>query len=105
MRLSNIDASTYCDSTVIPSNAWTNVAVIVDSQTSLIKTYINGVLTSSTSFPSTQAGPYVNSNAFNVGDIGNGLAADYFSGLIDDVRIYSRVLSPAEIWRIYTGSE
>ena len=40
-------------------------------------------------------------DGFNIGQIGSHLARFYFNGLIDDVRIYNRVLSADEINRLY----
>ena len=79
--------------------------MVVDNSALQIKTYVNGTLTSSYSFPSGQAGPYINVNTFNVGDIGSGYNIGYFNGLIDDVRIYNRALSAAEISAMYNGGK
>lgn len=40
-------------------------------------------------------------DGFNIGQIGSHFAGFYFNGLIDDVRIYNRVLSADEIKRLY----
>ncbi len=72
-------------------NVWTHLAVTYDGTT--MRLYVNGVLTAAqpqTGSVTTTARP------FRIG--GNGVWSDeFFSGLIDDVRVYSRALSAAEI--------
>lgn len=59
--------------------------------------YVNGVQEGKNSNPSSAAD--TNSNNLGIGgDVGG---ADYFAGGLDDTRIYSRALSPAEIHRVY----
>ena len=71
-------------------NAWTHLAVTYDGAT--IALYVNGALAGSRSM----SGPIATSAApLRIG--GNAVWGEYFSGLIDEVRIYNRALSPAEI--------
>lgn len=75
---------------IMPSNAWTYVATTYDGST--LRTYVNGVLEATTagggSFPAS-TGPLM------IG--GNSIWGEWFSGLIDDVRIYDRALSLSEL--------
>ena len=72
-------------------NEYFHLVVSADSDT--IRTYQNGVFQSSDSRVQNERG------SVTIGaDVVNGR---YFNGLIDDVRIYNRTLSPDEIRRLY----
>jgi fibronectin type 3 domain-containing protein len=69
---------------------WTHLAATYDKST--LKLYVNGTLVSSTAV----TGTLLNSTgALKIG--GNAVWGEYFGGLIDDVRLYERALSAAEI--------
>jgi hypothetical protein len=98
------DCRNYSSEVSIPINTWTHVAVTVDRDTSnggLF--YVNGVIVASFN-PLTQAG-----NISNTGDLWIGrrhplpVAPDqrYFYGSIDEVELFNRVLTPAEVQSIY----
>lgn len=65
-----------------------------------LKLFVNGVLQSSVSGPA----PAPASSPLTIGDYGAG-SADYFNGVIDDVRLYSRALSAQEIQLLYAMGE
>jgi hypothetical protein len=74
----------------LPLNAWTHVAGTYDGTT--LRLYINGVQAASTAISgsiTTSTGP------LRIG--GNSMWGEYFQGRIDEVRIYNRALSQAEI--------
>jgi fibronectin type 3 domain-containing protein len=74
----------------LPTGAWTHVAMTFDG--SNVRLYINGTLVSTTA----AAGSLTVANgALRIG--GNNIWGEYFSGLIDEVRVYNRALSAAEI--------
>jgi hypothetical protein len=74
----------------LTANQWTHVAATYDG--SQMRLYVNGAQVASR----TASGPLeVNANALRMG--GNTYGTEYFNGRIDEVRIYSRALSPAEI--------
>jgi hypothetical protein len=74
----------------LPLNSWTHLAVTYDGAT--LRLYVNGNQVRSR----TQTGAVVtSSNALKIG--GNSVWGEYFAGLIDDVRIYSKALTVAEI--------
>jgi len=67
------------------------------------KIYINGqpsttIVTSSWQFVVVTTDTAVSASAFKVGRVG---ASNYMDGKMDDVRIYNRALSPAEISQLY----
>ena len=75
----------------LPSNAWTHLAATYDGTTQRL--YVNGVQVGSRAQTGTLD---VSANPLRIG--GNTVwANEYFQGLIDEVRIYNRALSQAEI--------
>ncbi|MDA0180878.1 Ig-like domain-containing protein [Solirubrobacter phytolaccae] len=76
--------------TAIPVNAWTHLAATYDKST--LRLYVNGTQVASAA---------VTGNLFNsAGPLkigGNGIWGEWFSGLIDEVRVYERALTGAEI--------
>lgn len=75
----------------LPSNAWTHLAATYDGTTQRL--YVNGVQVGSRAQTGTLD---VSANPLRIG--GNTVwANEYFQGLIDEVRIYNRALSQAEV--------
>jgi hypothetical protein len=71
-------------------NAWSHLAATYDGAT--VRLYVNGAQVGSQA----ATGPITTSTGpLRIG--GNGVWGEYFSGLIDEVRVYSRALSVAEI--------
>ena len=69
---------------------WTHLAATYDGVT--MRFYVNGVQVGSRA----QTGSMlVSTRALRIG--GNSVWGEYLNGLVDDVRIYNRALSPAEI--------
>ncbi len=79
----------YGPSEILP-NTWTHLATTYDGTTQNL--YVNGALVASRP----QAGAVVTApNPLHIG--GDSIWGEYFSGIIDEVRIYNRALSQAEI--------
>lgn len=74
----------------VATNAWTHLATTYDGTT--LRLYVNGVLVRSGSFPGAIK---VSSSPLRFG--GNAVWGEYFNGLLDDVRIYNRALTAAEV--------
>ena len=73
----------------LPLNTWTYLAVTYDGTS--LRAYINGTLSSTVA-----AGAiFSTNNPLFIG--GSAYRGDFFSGLIDEVRIYNRALAPDEI--------
>ncbi len=71
-------------------NAWTHLAMTYDG--AALRLFVNGVQASTKA----HSGPMTVSNgALRIG--GNGVWPEWFAGLIDEVRVYGRVLTAAEI--------
>lgn len=85
----NGSESYVAGASTIPLNTWTHLASTYDGTT--LKIYVNGVLSSS----KTVTGAVQSSS--NPLRIGGNTYSQYFEGLIDEVRIYSRALSQSEI--------
>ena len=79
----------YATAALVP-NTWTHVAATYNG--TQIQLYINGGLVSST--PATGA-IQTTTTPLRIG--GNTYSTEFFQGLIDEVRIYNRALSAAEI--------
>jgi subtilisin-like proprotein convertase family protein len=79
-------------STAIPLNVWTHVAGVFDQSTNTFSIYINGVLDTTSIVAS--ASPQTNSDSMYVGISG---ASSGFNGKLDEVRIWNRALSSAEV--------
>jgi hypothetical protein len=73
----------------LPLNTWTHVAATYDGAT--LRLYINGAQVSS----QPHSGAIVTSTGAL--RIGGDSAGEYFQGLLDEIRIYNRALSPSEI--------
>ena len=80
--------------TVRSLDTWYHVAAVYDNAARTLSTYVNGVLDNGTlagTVPASQLNQNVNVN------IGRRSGGYYFSGVIDEVRIYNRALSQAAI--------
>ena len=90
----------YMTTQTVPLNAWSHV-VGVYTPSSTIQIYINGVL-SGTLSSGIPASIYNSTNSVSIGSFYSLGASTYsLNGIIDDVRIYNRALSAAEISAIY----
>jgi chitodextrinase len=75
-------------------NTWYHVASVYNPAAGTLDIYVNGVLNNGTligSIPASQVSQGVNVN------IGRRTGGFYFNGIIDEVRVYNRALSVAEI--------
>jgi hypothetical protein len=81
----------------VSNNRWVHIFVTYDG--SVIHTYVNGALVASAA---AQGALPNNSDSSAIGaPAGNG-SGDKFNGRIDDVRIYNRALSAAEVLALYS---
>jgi len=74
----------------LPVNTWTHVAATYDG--SQLRLYVNGALVASTAVTSSYQ---VNTNPLWIG--GNAVYGEHFQGKLDELRIYNRALTQAEI--------
>lgn len=81
--------------TVLSLNTWYHVAGVYNATSQTLDIYVNGALDNGTlsgTVPATQSNPA----SINV-NIGRRQGGFYFIGTLDDVRVYNRALSQAEI--------
>lgn len=78
---------------VIPLNSWTHVAGTFNGDT--LNLYVNGLLSAQTPFQGSITGSSLYSP--KIGRLSDSFGGRYFSGLIDEVRVWNRDLSAAEI--------
>lgn len=76
--------------TQLPLNAWTHLSATYNGTT--LKMYVNGIEAATKTFSGTIES---STNPLQIG--ANSIWGEHFEGLIDDVRLYNRVLSQAEI--------
>jgi hypothetical protein len=77
-------------SSVLPSSTWSHLATTFDGAT--LRLYVNGTQVSSRN----RSGKLnATTGALRIG--GNAIWGEYFAGIIDEVRIYYRALTAAEI--------
>jgi len=83
----------------LSTGTWYHYVGVYDG--SHVYAYLNGVQVASASY----AGGAIASSPFDV-NIGRNpqYAGDYFSGVVDDVRIYSRAMSAGEVAALYTAA-
>jgi hypothetical protein len=74
----------------LPLNAWSHLAATYDG--SALRLFLNGVQVSQTSFAQNMI---TSTQPLRIG--GDNIWGEYFDGLIDEVRIYNRALTAAEI--------
>jgi hypothetical protein len=74
----------------IPVNAWTHLAATWDATT--LRLYVNGTQVATRALGGTLR---TSTGVLRIG--GTGVWSEWFRGLIDEVRLYSRALTPAEI--------
>ena len=90
-------------SNVVTTGVWTHMVVTVSSYSSSSVTfYVNNVAYTQNTTAGTNVPFPLNNAGFTIGSHkGGGSAFSYFSGVLDDIRIYNRVLSSTEISALY----
>jgi hypothetical protein len=88
---------------ILAQGSWYLIGCVYNG--SSVSLYINGVLTTSTAASGNLS--YSNGFPWLIGADSrvSSSTGDYFAGLIDDVRIYNRALSAAEISAMYNGGK
>ena len=96
---SSHDTRSVGGGTTLVNGVWYQIAGTYDGTT--LKTYVNGVLDRQLAVSGTMD---TTADAVNLGKTADGMA-NYFSGLIDDARVYNRAMSAAEIAALYAGGK
>src|SRR2546423_591320 len=100
----DLDASNdrFSTNTVFLTNTWYHVAMTYDgtlAPASRVNVYVNGLLDKTASETSASIPNYASS--LTLAKLAG--TTSYFSGALDNVRIYNRALSSAEVLNIYTA--
>jgi len=95
----NTDIRELCGNTVLQTNTWYFVTGVYDASVPTEHVYINGVLDDGTQRDPVPSAMHNSSQPFSVGESVDGYQS--FHGLIDDLRIYDRALSGAEVSQLY----
>ena len=88
-----------CDNAAVTTGTWYHVAGVWNSTSATLSIYINGLLVSSAVTAVTPD----SSSGYPL-TIGNILGTYFLNGTIDDVRIYNRPLSAADVMTLYTST-
>lgn len=80
----------------VPLNEWTHLVLTYDG--SSFKSYVNGTL--GHNYPGASGNVATNDSPLMVCE--RGAASSPFNGKVDDVRVYNRALSPAEVLQLYS---
>ncbi len=94
-------AENYQSASNVVANQWTHISVVANGST--VKIYLNGVIDSTTNI--TLTGTMQNNVNLQIGNIGSSLSNHWFGGKIDDVRIYNRALTAAEVLQLYNAGK
>lgn len=80
---------------VAANGRWTHVAIVYDGGRSAVTAYVNGAPAAASAVPGTSIDPFT--SPLWVGCLPLGTPAQGFSGLLDEVAVWHRVLSTTEI--------
>ena len=80
-------------------DTWYHLVGVYDSSTNQLSLYVDGILAGT----ATRHTPWDATGAFAVGRAKFGPLTDFWPGMIDDVRVYQRALSPGEVTTLANG--
>jgi hypothetical protein len=92
-------------SSVVPINTWTHIIFTLLPSTNTIGIYVNGVSVPITYGTQQNPSAFINFTQALLGADQNLAPGQFYSGLIDDVRIYNRALTENEIKQLYNLGE
>ena len=102
--------STYAVRVQLEGAGWNHVVWTYNDTTKHIYCYLNGVAQTWTNYGGTITTPYLTGNPTHLygsnlimGAISPTSTTGFFSGLLDEVSTYDRILTPSEITGIYNG--
>jgi len=92
-----------CSSTMLTTGSWYHVAGVYDASAHTLKLYLNGADNSGTLSGGPVTGSIKNSTANALIGARSGGSTEGFNGTLDEVRIYNRALTAAEISALYNS--
>lgn len=100
-RSNTTGTATSVDTGIAPSiNTWYHVVVVLNSATS-VTLYVNGTQTNLNA--TCDDPPTSTLDALFFGALGRTTPLQYYSGILDEVGVWSRVLTSAEVTQLYNG--
>jgi len=100
-KVDNLKVNAPGDS--ITENEWTNIVTVLDDQADWMGIYVNGVLAVDASDFTRNPSMVDLYDENKIGTTSLSRDKSYLTGSVDDLQIYNRVLSPAEIEMIASG--
>jgi len=86
---------------IVAIGKWTHVALTYDN--GIVNTYADGILVDTYNGSGAVGDQYTSLNELRLGGRSNNPSGKYFDGLLDDVRVFNRVLCPEEVFGQYKG--
>ncbi len=88
----------------IQVNQWTHAALTWDTQTDLLKLYINGVEVATVATPNATIAHLVDTDSYTrIGALDGATASTAYNGAMDELGFWSRALTASEITNIYNS--
>lgn len=97
-------SSNYVETTnaSLATATWYNTACVYDSATSTVKIYVNGVQKTTTTTGTIPSSIGDDAGRFQIGaEDSSTSAANFYDGIVDEIRVYSRTLSSADVINLY----
>lgn len=94
--------STAFQNSALTAGTWYHLTAVRDKLNNKLYLYVNGSLTlSSQTATDTTTTSATNNDDISIGNGGGSYTNNDFNGAIDDVRLYNRALTPAEVRQLY----
>jgi len=81
----------------LPLGRWTHVAATYDAATGAARLYVNGALDASAQLGAPSAPIKASAADLLIGAVNPGRESEFFDGLLDEVKLWNRALSPREV--------
>lgn len=96
-----LNAVAWCKSTATFANTTSWVHIVLTRQSGTLKFYINGVLNANT-YTTSPTAP-ASGTTLGIGQEPGTVGSRFFSGAVDEVRIYDRALTSGDVTALYNG--
>ncbi len=105
LQITDANGNSVTVGTLLPFNVWTYVAATLDGSSGWMSFYTNGVLAAQTNTSIRPFGDLIagDSPGIGIGNVNDGFNNFPFIGDIDEISLYNRALTPAEIQSIFNA--
>jgi hypothetical protein len=105
LQITDANGNTVTVGTLLPFNVWTYVAATLDGSSGTMSFYTNGVLAAQTNTSIRPFGDLIagDSPGIGIGNVNDGQNNFPFIGDIDEISLYNRALSQAEIQGVFNA--